>query len=594
MPKSESTPNSHSIRPTLYEIKRFFTAFKPPDFNQARRAIDEVFGDEINFLIEGQENYRSLAENIFMLALDPGIRMEKRFGENNAEGHVILNRQSMLHRLRKRSGFRQTDDKTMFHVDKKFNLLKLDIKDFRLADEMGAGDYNLNIFAKALDEALNKIAEKLGGQDRDRIEKIRQENLLLGRYGGDEFIIGIIDDGKGILSKTNEIISIIKQNLETEKFKGFFHSDAIPEKFKIKELEEINIPQDDDKDGRQIFFSFLQRGLVLNAGLLEREKKYFRKSVKNQTLKDYLKEVLARKIYPDEIKILPKDERIKEKISYLVKSHPELKIPFFVAQILDEKSQTQGGNKKMEYVLEFMENYLVDPLLDEVAMTRFDILDHLERGEFKNVYGYELKVKETNEVLSYAYSDQMITKLWLEKFKIEFREEIQQGVVKVGRVGGMIIIGETRGAKQLSKAKRARLMNINNIRVKFEDKEINHEIGFIALSGLPEQMNEKEAKKIFSEIFIQSTKNWLEKTFYRIADKKNEQKAFLEFLKDETNEPESLLTLLSAKYFTSTRWYKRIPVALEVLRSMSSGTTDKFQPLFEELKLLYNRKNKVK
>jgi len=234
----------------------------------------------------------------------------------------------------------------------------------------------------------------------------------------------------------------------------------------------------------------------------------------------------------------------------------------------------------MGKMLSFIENYLIDPLLDEVVMSRFDIIDHIESGEFARIFTYEIKLKEIDDNLSYVYGDEVLIDFWkrhLLKDK-KLQNAIEEGKVKIGRVGGAIMIAEVKkqnGDGSLSVAEIKQLKSIGHTELGYENNIIKHEVGFSEVSVPKEKVSEEKAKELFSKCLIESSNDWLDKTFIRLFNDNNKKK-FDQFLslinnfEDHNNDGVvDKATLLSAKYFTGKRWDRRSAAALERLKMIN-------------------------
>lgn len=605
-PTKEQYQDFFGVDRKKVELHQKIESYQVPT-SQMRLFIEDSFGEEIKSLgmekklvgmekglgAEKGDNYKYVLENLFMMAMDTGTNIPHNFEGRTAERQLILNRQAALSEIRKKSGLKQSQDNNYFAYKTKFKILKMDIANFRKADKIGAGDYNLNIFVKALQEAVMEIST-------DKSTNININNLVVGRYGGDEFILGIMDDGNGSLGKIKEIETIIRKKVGG--YSGFFEKNVPAKSFSLNKFEEYDLPV--DHEDRAIYLANLNKNILLNSEQLGLDKEYF-KSHSNSNLQKYLEITKVRNIYPRNIESLTDEaEKSTAKIKYLIKNHSELQVPFYLMEHMDMDEKFKDPKmpfKHRQFMLDFIENYMLDPLLDEVAMSRFDIVSHIEKGEFSRLHSFEFKLKEINEKLSYSYSDELIADFWLQTFKKKFREEIQKGIIKIGRVGGSIFIGETKpvdGVQKLglSDEKKGFMESVNKFNKKYKGADINHEIGYASLDLDPNGYSHEVAKAKFSELFKKTTDDWLQRTFSRIVSDENEFNLFIKLLNDPDGKNDrnisskNMLTLLSARYFTGSRFEDRIPNAQIVLNALGRTKNGRLQEIFDNLVSLNERK----
>lgn len=548
----------------IYAFRNFAPALSP----KGKTLVESIFGEDIK-LISTHKNYSSLLVRLYGHALDPGLKRKVTFEKKEREDVAMLNRSSFLYELRRRSGFMQTnDDDIDFIVDRNFKMLSFDLKNLRAADQVidnennSMADFILNLTAGALNNSIQTAIRELG---------IKPEDIIVGRYGGDEFYVALI--GEQEMAKAEEVKKRIKSYVEKEK--GLFKiSGRIEERnleLKDGKVVEIDIPKDDVK--RKLFLSFLQRGLVLNEAELNKDKELFVNDdgeIDHVRFASYLKTVSARHIYPQEIE----QGGYKAQIEYLVGLHPELAVPFYLAIHLDQVDSSKGEAVVTRQValLDFVENYLVDPLLDEIIVSRFDLVDHLKRGEFSKLYGFEVKVKEVNDHLSYATGDEAIISLWKHKQMIRQILGTEMSKVKIGRFAGTIFFGLKKG-EVLSAETEEEIRKLTNIGIPGNFKGIDYilplGISQVDVDELNTDTPDSAIKTKISQMFDLATENWNENTFNRLIKDQNSFAKFINMLEDMKKDfDEDFFALLSARYFTGARWEERIARARKALEKM--------------------------
>jgi len=347
---------------------------EPETLPEARALIERRFGQRIERLSGGNSAIKAILERMYMEGFDEGVKGSKDFNGFVEPGHPILGRKAMLTELKKQAGLKFDLKNQTYISDKKFRILTLDLAGFREADLQGSGDYDLNIFTRQINLAIEEIAKKL---------HIDPNDLIASRYGGDEFFIAVIENKDGVnpLEKMAEIKETIQTTVQSAE--GFFGGDKF-QKFRIKndKIEEIDIfAESIDDVKRTIFLDSLSKDLVLGRKELDQEYEFAKSSI--QGINDFslekrkeLIKFLGRRdesIYPKEIrKIEDKRSRINEKVEFLIAGHNELRLPFILNEDLDAKATIDDKSGKihtehMEELLDIYEGFLIDPILDEIV-----------------------------------------------------------------------------------------------------------------------------------------------------------------------------------------------------------------------------------
>lgn len=545
----------------LISSAREFHRVTAPVDNLEREILKDIFGEEFETFFEGKKTKTNLAERLFSLIFDPGLRRKVAFYDTNKGDPNELEKISMF----TRQGFMMTVKNRILDKDKKnrpFTIYKVDLADIGLANEAldkngnKAGDYNLNLTASALKELMEELSSVHGF-------KIDPKDLIVGRYGGDEFTIAHI----GELSqdkKTQEMMdNLIREKIESRS--GYFkRKKTVREKLRLKDnkVEKITPPIDDLEN--KIFFSFLDRGFLLSQMELERERDYIIQSGVN--IDEYFRNSFFQN---EKFRKLSDDDKIK----YLIDKHEEFGIVFHLAK-------SKGNNAEVK-LLRYIENYLLDPLLDEMVITRFDLINHLLTGNFKKAYSFELKIKDTNDELSYIYSDTLISKLWKEKLFPLLNPYIEKGMVSLGRFGGTIFILEK--GNGLPENIKKKLKKITGINLAYKNKDIHHAVGYaeVDLSSIGKKSSLKELGDVANKIFNLPTESYLNRSFARIFKNRKLFEKFIFLLKKYKEDPNfkyvgtDYEVMLFARYFYGKRRDIRIAEANKTLDQFKKTAPEK-------------------
>lgn len=465
---------------------------------ETNRFLKGIFGDFLDLFSNqdaktGNEKHRHLVNNFLKLVLDRGLNREINLFGETLSPILMVGRMGGISWLKEKIQLKveNVNGNVHYQVNDNFNILRLDVSNVFSANQVEngkGGDYLLNKVA----QAINKAIDNLRSQQQD-------VEILPTRFGGDEFVIFV----KGQLN--DKPIKEIKTEITDQE--AFFGSNAEKRKISLKgdKIEIINPQQISDPLKRQLFYSFLDRGVILSLDELEIE--YQRISQRGGGIKSYINEASARGIYPKEVEELKdKKEKIQRKIKYLLEVHPEFKVPFYLAWYLDQKDSSSFT--RQQKMLEVLENYLVDPLLDRIVITRFDLENHLQRDEIKRMLIFELKLKEINEdkVLGYGYSDLLIVKMWRQMREVLGDQLINKA--KIMRFGGMIGLFFSEQAnitvEQIEKFK--------NLQILLD--EFTHDTGFLDIQFNGNEFNklfDGQKQQILQKIFIQPDLDWLRK-----------------------------------------------------------------------------------
>lgn len=366
------------------------------------------------------EMARNVIDAFMKYVVDQGIAREQKFGDEKARGVDILNRAAFsTFVLRERNRRRQqimeqkiinkekyTQESLDDEVDAQFTFRQIDIKDFRASDFARDKDGN-----SGADFTINKVAAHLNKMV-GRINRVFQSHnidamVVPCRYGGDE--LGLSFMGIEDSSLRNIIYSAITGLNETDDpetsfqngikmIEGYFNRGGVimSEKVDLKAgLEELTVPK--DKAKKKIFWEQFDIGLILN----------------DEEIQDIQ---VARQNEPGVSLAIGKQEapsfETKEEFAAyaekLTKRHPELAaIAKTMVNYVDDMPEVMTEFPK------FVQEILYDRLLGEKVTGFQDCVDHMVRGDMKELYMFDMKgIKEFNDVQSLAVGDQAIATLW--------------------------------------------------------------------------------------------------------------------------------------------------------------------------------------
>ncbi len=418
-----------------------------------------LFGENIMLLDgiyppEKKKKFTSILYGFYSLILDPGLSRKVDFsykGEKFQEEPVyMVGRAAFLERTLK-----------MMEQIRSENLafLILDLADVGFADmvkdESGnrttSADLLINRFArkllKAIEEVQKEFDKKLDG---------RKIHLFAGRYGGDEFAVSVLGDYRP--EDIKEIVNIIKNKISGLKNQALykrFNGEIEKEEWgdiclKNQTIEVIDFSSKDDEYSKKIFFHYLRKGLILNKEQIDIIKKSYPKD------DDFTKAVVE----PYELTILNQQEvDVDERIQRVISLHPELKLPFSVAAFLDEQEK-KGVKEHQRVVLSFFERILIDKIFGFMVYPYYDFIQHVEKEKITKIMVFDLKIKEFNDIIGLAFTDDLINQLWI-RIKNSIKEEDWSKLI-VGRRGGSFFLAVREG-EEISSESMTSLSNISSI-----------------------------------------------------------------------------------------------------------------------------------
>ncbi len=472
--------------------------------------------------IGGKERFspqeRETLERFLLWALDKGLAQGARFGSEEIQPVYMLGRKGFLKEVLSK---REEVGRVVF--------LRLDLSNVYEAnlamDQEGqrGGDLLIAKGALAIKEAVEEFSRE------------KSKEILCCRYGGDEFLIAGFDLGGEEIKELKELVRL-KISSQT----AYFGPQKEIRALSLKEgkIEIIEI----ETDKEPVFWKFLEEGLFLGPKELEKEKEREWKEEKEkealgQERKDILLEILA--------------------------LHPELREFFEIAQ----------KHGLVNEFLDFILDYIIDPLLGEIAISRVDLLEHLKMGHFERFAVLELKLKEINELFSYSLADAFVKELWSKVQEII--TPIRENVV-VGRFGGMLFLGFVQDSPRNIIEE---LSALRELELGWGKERVETVVGFYE-NALEELREEKEARELVSEFFRGASRNWLKRAFEKLKGNPREFQIISSLVRgiERDVEPQTLSPFgrLLWAYFSGKRREIRIREAQAFLEEGKGPVIRKF------------------
>ena len=457
--------NAEAISTTLQKLREAPSSMKSK--------LDEQY-DINNFLYSNGEEMSettkkqreltlALIKGRLALAFDPGLSRNIAFYPNpdeedyrklitiKEEGTYIFRRSTFISDINKKTA---AETKKIGYAQRP-NFSFIDISNVRKADrdvKIGnkAADLLVNRAAQAIENAAIKFCKACG------IDKSHYPTI--GRYGGDEFVIGWIPK----LSSNEQIQfeNVLKEYLSSElthgdtpttAYYGAIDNNEIAktvytkDKITLKNNKIDWIETPTDKDERYVFDDYFQRGLILTERDLQivKGKKEFKENGKFSLNKYNKYQQVRRK--PTELDALTSDE---QKVDFLALRHKNFAVPLFLAQYWDEVESNESGiktTKRQGAMIEYVKEIVFDKLLGYGVVSKFDFQEQIENGNIDYSISIDLKfIKEMNELVGYAEADESITALW--NAINSTLDHDDRTKCTFARAGGMFFIGVNKGA----------------------------------------------------------------------------------------------------------------------------------------------------
>lgn len=416
---------------------------------------------------------------LFFLVLDSGLRRDIN---DKFRGVPFLSRYGFFYFLKRAIGLYppKKPDGNFFLNKEDFVILRFDLAGIGdLSEE--EGDIRLNQAAQVLNNLQNELLLP------------KELKLYVGRYGGDEFVLSLVKPDNLSLGDFNEVKNhVIEFLLERLKQTGI--------ELKNNALEEITLPQ--NPISREIFLAYLNRGVILSIEELEKEEN------QNNLTKNTIKTNIYGKDNPS----------LEEKIEYYKRFHPELSFPLWLAKMKDSRLNTHYT----EEIIDLFEFFLVDSLLGTTVISRWDLSIHLMRGEFDQLFVFEIKIKEINDYFSFFDGDKLIKALW-KKIKESVGTEENLSHFVVGRAGGIIFLGLKKNSNISQKELEeiiSRFRKLDSIRI--PGFNIDNFVGFYQSGFIdPSRVND-EIRKMFALVndsWFELVSRYIESNFDKFKER---------------------------------------------------------------------------
>ncbi len=417
-----------------------------------------LYGDEINHIqgilpesLEDKQTYTSILSGFYKFAFDTGLSRAIEFQHNRETFHAdpvfMLRRSAFLERTRKKLDQMNS---------KKAAFLMMDVADVGFADMVEderhtgikSADLLLNRFAGTLQQVVDQTQK-----DLDKIFGTNTINLMAGRYGGDEFVISILGN------YNNDVIDMVKKNIQERvllRNQAVYrriilrddHEDSHDEKGDIRlKNNSINVTElpTADQYNQKIFMHYLKQGLVMDQEQIDIVRAQYK--TENEFDRSVVRRYNYRFEYRESSKILT---ALEDKIGYILKRHPELKLAFDLASSLDE-AETMLGNsgttiqKRQEAMLYFVQTTIFDPLLGYGVYSYHDFKEHTDDEPIDRFMVFDLKLKEFNEFMGLVFTDGMVGSFWNQIEKAI--DDKDKHKVIFGRRGGTFYLAVKKGEK---------------------------------------------------------------------------------------------------------------------------------------------------
>ncbi len=422
--------------------------------NNVQDLLTDLYGDEINHLegilpefIKKESTYTSILQGFYAFAFDSGLSRNISFhyrGEKvEAEPVYMLRRSAFLERTRKKL-------EQMEH--KKAAFLMLDVADVGFADMVEderkngikSADLLLNRFAGALQQAIDQTQKELD----DAFGK-NTIGLMAGRYGGDEFIVSVLGDyDQGVIQKVKDSIQrkvSEQQNVAVYRQITFQNGEEVvmdvkgDARLKDDKISVVELPTENPYS-QKIFMHYLRQGLVLDQEQIEYIKDKFSEA-------EFDKDVTERYNSRFKYYIDGKPATTQQKIRFILRHHPELKLAFRLAGALDEAETVSKGGERLfrrqEAMLNFVQTTLFDPLLGYGVYGFFDFKEHMSHEPIERLMIFDLKLKELNDLMGLAYTDSVLDKFWLDISRAIGEDNMKK--IIFGRRGGTFYLAVKKG-----------------------------------------------------------------------------------------------------------------------------------------------------
>ncbi len=423
---------------TLYTTRINDSKIIQPFEESIRSQAYDVFSQILHLNTEIIHAYPYYSYGILRRAFDSGLIQNRQLicldGKiHHAPGILILKRSSILHLVSQK-----IFSKDGVYKETPITFLLLDIKNLRSAD------FPDSMGNKAADFILNNVASRLYAL-LSSSPLLSQHNPLLGRYGGDEFLIVVFETfTEDQLKKINdEIVTEIAKDVGFYRLNGG-GVEVKPVTIKHNQCDVIVPPT--DKTEQLVFFYYLKRQLILNSHDIIQ----ILDDLEQQMGKEIKQNPLSQSLYFTDC------STIEQKITYLSTSKKDLATIITLAKHIDENN---NNNDAKNLLVNFVDEVVYDSLLGEEIRGFGDIGIEIQNGAFSELYGFDVKfIKEFNDEFSIVRGDILI-RCFFNVIRDCFTQNEREEIVYFARRGGTMIVGIKKD-KSLSKETHNRLLQL--------------------------------------------------------------------------------------------------------------------------------------
>jgi GGDEF domain-containing protein len=450
------------------------------------------------------QNHPYFSHGILRRSFDTGLMTNRqllctRKKIHTTPGVLVLKRAAILYKV---SQF-LFDENEMYNGNN-VTFFLLDIKNLRSAD------FPDEIGNNAADFILNRAATRLDSLCKNELQKISGNTVLLGRYGGDEFLVAAY--GK----HTEEILTKINEKIVQEIGKefGFYKKNNgeifyAPVALKNNSCNIISIPE--TEDNRSLFLFHLKKHIILDTSDIDNIHEAFSLEEIQKNEIDYTNR-RQQSIYDG------RSHTIREKIEYFYSRKPDLATIIDLARKLDSIEKSIDLYHQVR-VVQYIENVIYDRLLNEEVRGFGDIEMELQKKAFQELFAFDMKfVKEFNDHFSIMQGDTVIKQFFDEVSNLFTRMEKMESLYFVRR-GGTLLIGLFKGA-ELSQESRKRLDEFiakQTIFLKIKQISLPIPIG-VAYLTFDQLKKFNSPNEIISFAVTQAIKSWYIKLFVQFSN----------------------------------------------------------------------------
>ena len=513
-----------------------------------------IFQDEFNQIREltpESPHFTLLFDSVLNQAFDSNFLRAQEYTTKEggellrAQPAPMLNRNGWIHLVETQG----TDN---------YDYFQFDIANFRQADLAGSADYLLNLIAGELNGIMQGFNQNRHIKDMG----------LVGRYGGDEFVLAM---PKARSPEAQALLANIQAQIES--LQGYYqNTDNRIEPANVRLKKEGDQPAikkyevKNDPTSQNIFKTYLSRGVLLDQAEIDKIMRQFegKPAELEQFLADY-------KYDPD--KLYGSKENLSEeaKIAFLIAKSQDFKSAFLLTDYLDDLSKERGEQaedrpSRTQSLIKFIEGAVFDRLLGDIFSSYGVIKDGLLANEYEQLFSIDTKLlKEINTRDSYGDGDVMVRSVW-EKISQCLGDKRQH--FEIARRGGTYILTLKKGA-QVSDSDLQPLRDLHEVEITLlNGRKLKMPIGFSELKCTDAPTDYTKQKAWLDEQFTltqQAGQSWLTK----ILNYKTTNELPGEYLYKALIQPEAaddLGELLTLYFADKNRYQERIQSLEAIMR----------------------------